>query len=144
MSNDTSGRVHWSFWVIAAVTLIWNAMGVLNFFMQLNASSLATMSESQRAIIEHRPMWATAAFAVAVLAGAAGCLLLLFRKAAASVLLVLSLVAMVVHMIPYLGMIRSASTFGPVEIVMFILMPLAVAMFLVWYGALVKRRGWVR
>ena len=36
MTEKTTGGVHWSFWVIAAVALIWNLMGSANFFMQMN------------------------------------------------------------------------------------------------------------
>ena len=88
MNDETVGRVHWSFWAIGAVTLIWNVMGVINFFMQMNADALASFPESHRAIIEGRPAWATGAFAIAVFGGALGCLLLLLRKSAAYLLFV--------------------------------------------------------
>jgi len=35
--NDETAGVHWSFRVIGAVALIWNAMGVMNYFGQMNA-----------------------------------------------------------------------------------------------------------
>ena len=66
MEDETVGGVHWSFWAISAVALMWNVMGVINFFMQMNADGLAAMPESQRAIVEGRPVWATGAFAIAV------------------------------------------------------------------------------
>jgi len=79
--NDKAvGGVHWSFWVISAVALIWNVMGVINYFMQMNADALATYPEAERAIVEGRPAWATGAFAIAVFGGAVGGLLLLLRK----------------------------------------------------------------
>ncbi len=59
MNDKTIGRVHWSFWLIDAVALIWNLMGVMNLFMQMNADALAAMPEAQRAIIEGRPAWAS-------------------------------------------------------------------------------------
>ena len=72
MNDKTVGGVHWSFWAIGAVALIWNVMGVINFFAQMNADALAGMPESYRAIIEGRPAWATGAFAIAVFGGALG------------------------------------------------------------------------
>ena len=143
MNDKTVGGVHWSFWVISAVVLIWNVMGVINFFMQMNADALAAMSEAQRAIIEGRPAWATGAFAIAVFGGALGCLLLLLRKSAATYLFIASLLGMIVHMIPYLGMAGSTINFGPVEISMFILMPLVVAAFLIWYSKQAESKGWL-
>ena len=68
MKDESIGGVHWSFWIIGAVALIWNVMGVINFFGQMNADALAAMPKAQRAIIEGRPAWATRAFAIAVLA----------------------------------------------------------------------------
>ena len=83
MNDETVGGVHWSFWAIGAVTLIWNVMGVINFLVQMNADALASFPESHRAIVGGRPAWATGAFAIAVFGGALGCLLLLLRKSAA-------------------------------------------------------------
>ncbi|MCH7569152.1 MAG: hypothetical protein IH919_01085, partial [Deltaproteobacteria bacterium] len=91
MNDETVGGVRWSFWAIGAVALIWNVMGVINFFVQMNADTLAAMPESHRAIVEGRPAWATGGFAIAVFGGALGCLLLLLRKSAAYYLFIASL-----------------------------------------------------
>ena len=85
MNDKTVGGIHWSFWVIGAITLIFNVMGAVNYFVQMNADSLASFSEQYRPIIEGRPAWATTAFAIAVFGGSLGCLLLLLRKSAAFV-----------------------------------------------------------
>ena len=143
MNDKTVGGVHWSFWVIGAVALIWNVMGAINLFVQMNAGAPAAMPEAQRAIIEGRPAWATGAFAIAVFGGALGCLLLLLRKSAAYYLFIASLLGMIVHMIPYLGMAGSTIDFGPFEISMYILMPLVVAAFLIWYSKLAERKSWI-
>jgi hypothetical protein len=144
VSDEIAGRNHWSFWAVGTVALIWNVMGVMNFFMQMNPDALAAMSESQRATVASRPPWATGAFAIAVFVGSTGCLLLLLRKSAATYLFVVSLIAVIVHMIPYLDMSGSTIKFGPMEISMFILMPLAVAAFLTWYAKLARSKGWIR
>ncbi len=148
MNNVTTGHVHWSFWAIGAVALIWNVLGVINFVMQLNPDALAAMSQSQRAIVAGRPAWATGAFAIAVLSGSAGCLLLLLRRSVATYLFIASLVATFVQAIPYLGMsgstVNVGREVGPMETSMFILMPLAVAAFLIWYAKRAKSKGWIR
>ena len=143
MNDKTVGGVHWSFWVIGAVALIWNVMGAINLFMQMNAGALAAMPEAQRAIIEGRPAWATGAFAIAVFGGALGCLLLLLRKSAAYYFFIASLLGMIAHMLPYLGMAGSTIDFGPFEISVYILMPLGVAAFLIWYSKQVESKGWI-
>ena len=79
MNDKTVSGVHWSFWIIGFVALIWNVMGSINYFIQMDADVVATFPETHRAIIEGRPVWATAGFAIAVFGGSLGCLLLLFR-----------------------------------------------------------------
>ncbi len=142
MNDETVRRVHWSFWVIGAVALIWNVLGGVNFFVQMNADVLAAMPESHRAIVEGRPAWATGGFAIAVFGGALGCVLLLLRKSAAYYLFIASLLGVIVTMTPHLGMIGSTIS-DPFEIAMMILMPLVVAAFLIWYSKQAESKGWI-
>jgi len=142
MNDETVGGVHWSFWAIGTVALIWNVMGVINYFVQMNADMVASMPETHRAIIEVRPAWATGAFAIAVFGGALGCLLLLLRKSAAYYLFIASLLGVIVAMTPHLDMIGSTIN-DPFEIVMMILMPLVVAAFLIWYSKQAQSKGWI-
>jgi hypothetical protein len=141
MNDETVGGVHWSFWAIGAVALIWNVMGVINFFVQMNPDMLATYRESERAIIEGRPAWATGAFAIAVFGGALGCLLLLLRKSAAYYLFIASLLGVIVTMTHTLGV---GIDFGLGEILGIILMPLVAAVFLIWYSKRAQSKGWIR
>jgi len=138
MNDETVRSVHWSFWAIGAVALVWNVMGVINFFVQMNPDTLAAYRESERAIIEGRPAWATGAFALAVFGGALGSLVLLLRKSAAAYLFIASLVGVIVTMIHTLGV-----DFGIGEILGIILMPLAVAAFLIGYSKHAKSKGWI-
>ncbi len=141
MSDKIS--VHWSFWVIGVVTLIWNLMGVINFFMQMNPETLAAMPESHRAVAEARPIGITASFGISVFSGALGCLLLLLRKPAAYYLFILSLVSMIVTMVHAFGFSDSAITFNLFETVLAVWMPLALAAFLIWYSKWIERKGWL-
>jgi hypothetical protein len=140
MNDTTDGRVHWSFWMIGAVALIWNVMGVINFFMQMNPDVLAAYRESERAIVEGRPAWATGGFAIAVFGGALGCLLLLLRKSAAYYWFIASLLGVIVTMTHALGL---GIEFSTGEILGIILMPLLVAAFLIWYSKRAESKGWV-
>ena len=141
MNDETVGGVHWSFWAIGAVALIWNVMGVANFFVQMNADALAAMPESHRAIVEGRPAWATGGFAIAVFGGALGCLLLLLRKSAAYYLFIASLLGVIVTMTHTLGV---GIDFGLGEILGIMLMPLVAAAFLIWYSKRAQSKGWIR
>lgn len=140
MNNKTVPGIHWSFWAIGIVALIWNVLGSINFFVQMNPDMLAAFRESERAIIEGRPAWATGAFATAVFGGVLGCLLLLLRKQAAYYFFIASLLGMIVTMIHTLGV---GIDFSLGEIFGIILMPLVVAAFLIWYTKWAESKGWI-
>jgi hypothetical protein len=145
MNDKTAGRVHWSFWIIGAVMLIWNVLGTMNLLWQMNAGadSLASLPETHRAIIEGRPVWATGGFAIGVFVGALGCLLLLFRRSTAYYLFITSLLGVIVTMIHTIRVASSGIEFSHFEIFVMILMPLVVAGFLVWYSRLAISKGWI-
>ena len=138
MSEETRGGIHWSFWVIGVVTLLFNLIGVANFITQMNAENVAAMPDAYRAIIESRPAWATGAFAVAVCAGAIGCLLLLLRKSAAYYMFIASLVGAIVAQIPVFGEVAY-----PSEAVVGGLSQMAVTAFLIWFSKRSEQKGWI-
>jgi len=140
LNDKAVTRVHWSFWLISTIALVWNVLGSVNFFMQMNPDMLDAYRESERAIIQGRPAWATGAFAIAVIVGALGGLLLLLRKSAATYMFIASLAGVVVTMIHTLGVDYD---FSPVEILVMVLMPFVVAALLVWYSKHAEGRGWI-
>ncbi len=83
MTAENGDSVHWSFWVIGGVALIWNVLGSVNYVVQMNPETVEAYRASERAIIEGRPFWATTGFAIAVFGGALGSILLLLRRSAA-------------------------------------------------------------
>jgi hypothetical protein len=137
MNNENVGGVHRSFWAIGAVALIWNVMGCINFFMQMNPDALADYPEAARSLVEGRPGWATGAFAIAVFGGALGCLLLLLRKSAAYYVFIASLLGVIVTNIHTFGIA------GSTEIWVGSLMSLVVAAFLIWYSKQAVSKGWI-
>ncbi|KAA3617758.1 MAG: hypothetical protein D8M58_00595 [Calditrichaeota bacterium] len=142
MSENTAAKIHWSFWVIAIVALIWNLMGVMNYLMQMSSEVMASYPESHRAIIESRPAWATGAFAIAVFCGSIGCILLLLKKSSSFYLFIASLVGVILTMIHSMS-VDTSSISGPFEMAMMILMPLLVAIFLIWYSKHSENKGWI-
>lgn len=135
MNDKTARSVHWSFWVVGVVALVWNLMGAMNFIMQMNPETLAEMPESYRAVVEARPAWATGAFAIAVFGGALGCLLLLLRKSAAYYVFITSLLGVLVQVTTTLDQLSAIIGVG---------VSVLVAVFLIWYSKYAERKGWVR
>ena len=139
--NQTVSRPHWSFWLIGVLTLIWNVLGCVNFILQMNPDVVSSYRETEQAIIQGRPIWATAGFAVAVFGGALGCVLLMLKKPAAYYFFVASLIGVVVTM---LHTLRKGISFGIGEVIGIIVMPIIVAAFLVWYAKYAEQRGWFK
>lgn len=140
MNDKSVTRVHWSFWLISAIALIWNVLGSVNFFMQMNPDMLDAYRESERAIIQGRPAWATGGFAIAVIVGALGGLFLLLRKSVATYMFVASFLGVIVTTVHTLGV---DFDFSLVELLVMVLMPLVVAAFLIWYSKYAERRDWI-
>jgi hypothetical protein len=139
MNEKNVSGIHWSFWVIGTIMLIWNVMGCINFIVQMNPEMVSSYRETEQVIIQGRPIWATIGFAIAVFGGALGCLLLLLKKSAAFYLFIASLLGVLVTIIHTLSI---GITFGVGEIIGIILMPLVVAVFLIWYSKYAENKGW--
>lgn len=126
--------------MICIVMFIWNALGAINFVVQMNPEMLESYRETERAIIVARPIWATAGFVLAVFGGTIGCLLLLCRKSIALYIFDVSLVGVIVTIGHALSL---GINFGIGEIIAIIVMPLIVAAFLVLYSLWTKAKGWL-
>ena len=131
----TDIKPHFSFWVVAAIGLVWNLLGCLNFVAQTNPENVAQLPEAYQLIISNRPVWATIAFAVGVFGGAAGCLLMLLRRREAVLNFALSLVGIVVTS----GSAAMQSGFGPS-----LLLSVLVGGALLWYATIARRKDWLR
>lgn len=143
MGNMSVGGIHWSFWLISIVALLWNVGGAINYLMQTDLEFVATLPETHRAIIEGRPVWATGGFAVGVFGGAIGCLLLLFRKSVAFYVFLASLLGVIVTMIHTANVASSKIDFSPIEIFLMILLPVIVSAILIWYAKQAMSKGWI-
>lgn len=142
--NSESSAVHWSFWLIGIVALIWNAMGAMNFFVQMNPESIASFPESHRLVIENRPPWATATFAISVFGGTLGCVLLLLKRSSAYVVFIVSLIAILATMAHAFSITGSPFQSSTFDLILTVISPIVLAVFLVWYSKYAGNRGWVR
>lgn len=140
MTDEEAVRIHWSFWFIGAITLIWNLLGAINFVVQMNPDSITAYRETEQAIIIGRPIWATLGFALAVFGGTLGSLLLLLRKSASYYFFLVSLMGTVVAQFHTL---RLDIDFGPGEVLGIVILPIILAGFLVWYSKRSQSMRWI-
>lgn len=132
------------FWIIAIIGLLWNIMGVMNYLQQAYSSESfkAQVTTEQLAVLESRPTWATAVFAIAVFSGVIGCLLLLFRKKMAVSLLTISFLGALATQIWWF------TTTGPSISDQFsgTIMPIIIVgfcLFLMWYSKSASKKNWI-
>lgn len=144
MSEESSGKLPTSFYIISGAALVWNLLGVMAYVMQVTMTqeALNALPEAERMLLENAPVWATSAFAIAVNGGALGCLLLLLRQTWAFPVLVASLAGVVVQMYHSFFIANSIEVYGPGSMIM-PAMIIVISVFLVWYAKGAKEKGWI-
>ena len=94
--ESTASKVPNWLWATAALGVLWNAYGVVQFAgtftLAGQAAMTAGMTADQAALYLALPGWISAVFAVGVFAGLAGSVLLVLRRRAARPVLALSFV----------------------------------------------------
>jgi hypothetical protein len=139
------GRVPAWYWAVAALALLWEAMGCYAYVSQvsMDSAALAQLPAAQRDIWASMPAWATGAYAVAVWAGLVGAAGLLLRRDWARLAFAASLAGVIVQFgwtflaTPVLATIGKSAAAFPAFI-------LLVAALLLWFSFAATRRGWLR
>lgn len=133
-----------SFWIISSLLLAWNLLGLMAFVMQVSMSeeALAALPEAQRDLYLATPSWVTVAFAVAVVAGTLGCVLLLVRKKLAVPVLILSLLGILAQNFHSFFLSNAVEVYGSAGLVM-PLVVIVAAIFLIWYARRAQAQGWI-
>ena len=98
MADTTqSAKSPWHLWVVGAVSLLWNAMGVLDFTMTQtrNEAYLKQCTPEQLAYVYDVPFWVLLTWGVGTWGSGLGSLLLLLRNGLAVPLFFASFIGMV-------------------------------------------------
>jgi hypothetical protein len=129
---------------VAIAALLWNLLGCAAYLsdVMLTPEDVAKMSAVQQALYAARPAWSVAATAIAVWAGAAGCLGLIVRKRWAIPLLIASLVAVIVQDAWLFVLSEPAAPPAPVALLLQGLV-LLIAIGLVLLARKAAARGWI-
>ncbi len=125
------------FWIISILALIWNSMGVNQYLQQAyNTEAFKSMvSTEELEMIGQLPTWYTAVFAIAVFAGALGCILLLLRKKLAYFVLLLSLISVLFQMGYITFSMDMANLMTPFIVI--------AAVLLVLFSKHSKKKNWI-
>jgi len=141
-SNNTVPAPKW-FTIFAILALLWNLLGVMAFYMQVNMTSeaLSALSEAEQALYTNYPQWALLAFAVAVFGGVLGSLLLVLKKSLAGPVLLLSLVGVLIQMGHSIFIAKAYAVQGTGVLVMAVAL-VVIAVYLVMLAGKAKKSGW--
>jgi hypothetical protein len=141
--NDKTIKPTSAFWIISVVALLWNIMGVIAYLGQayMTEEILKALPEADQAYYQNVPAWVTGVFAIAVFAGVLGCLGLLMRKKWATLLFIVSLIAVIAQFI-YNVFIQTYMEVSGNKMIMPIVI-IAVAVILVWFSRKSEKVGWI-
>lgn len=132
-----------AFWIISVVALLWNIMGVAAYLGQayMTDEVLKLLPEGEQAFYNNVPAWVTGAFAIAVFAGVFGCVGLLMRKNWATILFVISLIAVIAQSTYNLFIQKFMEV--PLQHMIWSLVVILIAIFLVWFSRNADKKGWI-
>lgn len=137
-------RGPWHIWVVGILSLLWNAMGAMDYTMtsMRNEAYLNQFTPAQLEYFLGFPAWVVFFWALAVWCSVAGSLLMLLRRAAAVPVLAVSFLSMVVVTVQnYLLAETSPSEIMGPEAATFAAAIFVVALLLWAYAARMKRAG---
>lgn len=137
MTTESTNKPPIWFWIVSALALIWNAMGVMQYLQQAykTESFILACTPEELEMYANLPSWYTASFALAVFGGALGCLLLLLRKRLAHTVLLISLIAIIVQMSYVTFSLKMANAMTPMIVI--------VGILLVWLAKIATKKGWI-
>jgi len=127
------------------ILLIWNLMGIVNFFQHLTITdeAILAMPENQRELYSNFPLWTIFAFALAVFGGSCGSLALLFKMKIAHPIFIASLIGIVVQMSHSLKIASGMGDDGAWVILMTVLL-IMVGVFAIWLSKYSITKNWIK
>lgn len=145
MTTDAIKKPPTWFWVVSIIALLWNLMGVSAYLADAftTIEQLEQMTQEQRELFEGRPAWVTAAFAIAVFAGALGSIALLIRKKWAKPVLIVSLIAALAQFVYNTFMTNTIEIMG-VQAVIFPILILGFGLYLIFFSKQGITKGWLK
>jgi hypothetical protein len=144
MSEQINNKPSTSYWIIAAVLLVWNLIGLMFYYQQSTLTpeimAGAGLTAEQIAHITNTPAWGHSGYAIAVNAGVLGAILLLLRKAWAVPLFAISLIGALVQDLDAFILRDAVEAWGPSGMILPIVV-VAICLFEIWYSRSAKERG---
>lgn len=134
-----------SFWVIAVLALLWNFMGVFQFYLATFSldAMVEGLPEVQADLYRGIPMWYTVIFAIAVFTGLLGCITMLLRKKITVALFGISLLVVLVAQGYWILGTDVMEVIGISAAIMPIIV-IVISIFLYFYNKGATKNGWLK
>jgi hypothetical protein len=148
MTDTTSMTVRtpWHLWVVGILSLLWNAIGPIDFVMTLTQGEtwlrMVGMNDAQIAYFNAMPQWMYVFWFIGVFGAIGGSILLLLRRKWAVHVWALSLVGAAMNLV-YCFLLSNGQEVMGDKIWMSLIIPV-VALLLLWYAWMMSRRGVLR
>ena len=126
----------------AGASILFMLIGCAGYVMDVTADP-ASLELDQRALMDARPTWQVAAYAIAVWVGLAGTILLFLRRKLAEPLLLVSLIACALTFLPYF-VVPAVRDLVSTNDIAFGLAIIAITWTIFWFARHSKQRGWLR
>jgi hypothetical protein len=135
-------KTPWWFWLVAALAVLWNSGGVMDFTMthSQNEAYLAAFSEEQREYFLSFPLWANIAWAFGVFGAFLGSLMLLFKRAWAYPLYLASIAGMFISF-GYQFVSEAPADLYSGAALAFTIAIFVVAFLLLWFASSMLQKG---
>ena len=147
MSELIDNKPSTFFYVLGGIFLVWNLIGLAFYYQQMTLTHdvmvAQGLTDAQIAWIEATPVWANAAYAIAVTAGVIASVLLLLRNALALPAYLLSFIGIIVQDVESFVLRNPGDVFGggayAIPVLVFI-----IAIIEILYSRSSKAKGWLR
>ncbi len=142
----TATKTPWHLWVVGGISLLWNLVGALDFFMTQtrNAAYMKNFTPAQLDFFYGFPFWVVAAWGIATWGGALGSLLLLLRKGVAVPVFLLSFLGMILTTVHNFGLSNGLKVMGGLGSLAFSVIIFVVGYLLFDYARAMRGRGVLR
>ena len=140
--TKTPGRP-WHLWLIGMIGGLWNSIGVVSFMLtQMDVEAvMSRFPPQQREYFESFPLWADAFWAIGVLGGVIGCLLLLLKNRLAFHVLLASVIGAIVTNLGGLFLLGGMEVMGGTSALGYTIFPVIFAGFLAYYARAMSKKG---
>lgn len=144
---DAQAKAPWHLWLVGAIAVLFNAVGVFDFVMSRiqGAAYMASagMTPEQIAHYEGMPGWMTLVWAVGVFGAFAASILLLLRRGLAFPVFLLSLAAFLLSLV-YTYLLTDGGAVMGQQVAIMSAVITALLLLFSWYAHAMRKRGVLR